>query len=95
MTLKTTAITAAALFGLLSAPASALTLINDDQDTYTIHVMIGEGDATNEKFELPYDHMMEDFCNEGCTIRLSNGASKHFVGDEVVLIQNGNFVVTE
>ena len=94
MNLKTTAI-AAAIFGLLATPASALSLINDDQETYTVQVMIGEGDATNETFELPYDQIKEDFCNEGCTIRLSNGATKHFAGDEIVLIQDGNFVVTE
>lgn len=94
MKLTTLAI-AASLFGLLSAPAYALTLINEDQATYNIEVMIGEGDASNESFELEYDYMADDFCNEGCTIRLSNGAEKHFVGHEVVKIKDGNFVVVE
>lgn len=94
MSFKSFLLTAAA-FCCLSAPAGALTLINDDQDSYIVELIIGEGDSTIEKFELEYDFAADDICPEGCTIRLNNGTEMSFAGHELVTIRNGHFVIAE
>ncbi len=80
---------------LAQVPAHALTLTNDDATTYTVEVLQGEGSASSEKYELEFDFMLEEICEGGCTIRLSSGASREFVGDEIVTIKDGAFVVAE
>lgn len=94
MKLRTILCTAAVL-GYLMVPAAAFTLVNEDQTTYTVDYMIGEGDATNGSFELEYDFAADDFCDEGCTIRLNNGAEMGFAGHENVAIRDGKFVIIE
>ena len=86
---------AAAFCGLLAAPASAITLVNEDQQTYTVDVFVGEGDSTNEQFELEYDYAADEFCTEGCKIRLDNGEEMHFSGHELVSIRNGKFAIAQ
>ncbi len=84
---------AAVAFGLMTAPAAAMTLINDDRQPYIVTVKIGEGDQTVEEFELEYDYAADEFCEEGCTIRLSNGTEMSFAGHELVTIRDGQFVI--
>ena len=80
---------------LFVSPAQALTLINDDQTTYTVEIVVGEGDSQNESYELQFDYMLEDICQSGCTIKLSNGAAQDFNGAEYVIIRDGKFVATD
>ena len=87
--------TAGVLAMLAIAPANALTLINNDDATYEVTAMIGEGDATMDTFELASGANRADFCEEGCLIRLNNGAEQSFQGDEIVTIKDGGFVMAE
>ena len=79
----------------LTAQAQALSLVNDDKATYTVEIVFGEGDANKQVYELPFDHIIEDICDGGCEIRLSNGIHKGFSGHEYVTIKDGGFVVAE
>ena len=94
MTLKSM-LFAAVAFGLMTAPAAAITLVNDDQQTYVVTVKIGEGDQTVEEFELEYDYAADEFCEEGCSIKLDNGTEMSFAGHELVSIRNGQFVIAK
>ena len=94
MTIKSTIFVLAATFAFVTQ-AQALSLVNDDQATYTVEIVFGEGDANKEMYDLPFDHIIEDVCGGGCEIRLSNGAQMEFNGDEYVTIKDGAFVVAE
>lgn len=94
MTFKSLLLSAAAL-SLLSVPASALDLTNNDDATYQVEIIIGEGDTSTEQHELNKDELLSEVCMQGCTIKLSNGAEQAFAGDETVAIKDGEFVIAE
>ena len=94
MTIKATFVLLAVSL-LFSSPVQALSLVNEDEATYVVELVFGEGDDNKDVYDLPYDHIIEDVCAAGCVIRLSNGKEKSFAGDEYVTIKNGAFVVTE
>jgi len=79
----------------LTVPVQALNLVNDDAETYSVEVAIGEGDTNMEKYELEQGQSLQEVCMEGCTVTLSNGANQAFVGDENVSIKDGEFVIAE
>lgn len=62
-------------FGLI-VPAHGFLLINDDKDTYTLELLIGENDPALETFTLNEGDVVEYECEEGCTIQLENGETK-------------------
>ena len=78
---------------LLSSPASALSLNNLDQATHVVEITTGDGEV--ETIELNDGQDLYDICNEGCFIRLDDGAEMGFDGTETVSIQNGEFVIAE
>ena len=80
---------------LVAAQAQALSLVNEDEATYTVELVYGEGDNNKDVYDLPYDHIIEDVCGGGCVIRLDNGAQQDFAGHEYVTIKDGAFVVAE
>ena len=80
---------------LVISPAHALTLVNEDQATYTVEIIEGQGSAQPETYELQYDYMLAEICDAGCTIKLSNGITQGFAGHEYVTIRDGKFVATE
>lgn len=86
---------ALAISALFATPAAALTIVNDDEVTYTLDVNLGEGDSNKQQYELPFDHLLEDICDAGCTIQLNNGAQMEFTGHEYVTIKDGTFVIAE
>ncbi len=94
MKLKSLTLALVASF-FLTVPVQALNLINDDAETYSVEIAIGEGDASIEKYELEQGSSLQETCMEGCTITLSNGTSQAFVGDENVSIKDGEFVIAE
>ena len=75
--------------------AFALELTNDDDTTYAIEIIEGEGDSTQRDYELDSDTILEFDCETGCTIQIVNGMQQQFNGDEVVTITNGEFVIVE
>lgn len=80
----------------LATPVAAFTLTNSDDETYALHVIVGEGGAGNaaaDSFELRSGKTI-DFCNMGCTVLLDNGSEGYFEGDMIVIIQKGEFFVT-
>lgn len=86
---------AMAACALLASPAVAIILINDDQQTHTIEVAIGEAESAYDRFELDYDHAADEFCTEGCKIRLGNSEEMSLSDHEVVAIRDGNFVIAD
>ncbi len=79
----------------LSGYASALTLQNNDSADYDVEVIAGQGDASTDEFVLGSGETKSGFCEEGCVVKLSTGAERHFVGDENVSIVDGDFVIAE
>ncbi len=94
MKLKSLLLSAAAL-SILSTNAFALDLANNDTVAYGVEIIMGEGDATNQKYDLKTEEVLTDVCMEGCTIKLSNGTEQGFAGDEIVSIKDGEFVIAE
>lgn len=89
-------LTAAGVLAMLATvPANALTLMNEDETAYEVSLIIGQGDAVTETFELEGGSARENFCEEGCIVRLSNGVEQSFEGNEIVTIKEGEFVVAE
>lgn len=86
-------IAAAAVVTLLMVPAAAFTLTNDDEETYSVELILGEGDALVETFDLMGGETASDVCMTGCTIRLSSGAESYFEGDMSVVIRGGDFEI--
>jgi len=80
---------------LVAGPAQAVTLTNEDAATYTVEVIVGEGDASNTSFELQSGETLADVCADGCVIRLNNGAEADFVGDEAITIKDGELTIAE
>jgi hypothetical protein len=94
MNLKTVLITFATV-GLLAAPANALNLVNGDDVEYQITVIEGQGDATSTKHDLEAGGEMTEFCANGCTLQINDGAAMNFTGNEEVRIEDGAFVVSQ
>lgn len=86
---------ALAVLAMFAAPANALTLTNSDDQTYEVTVVHGEGDASATLIELQGGANVADICEDGCTIQLDNGVEMSFNGDEIVSIQDGEFVLAE
>lgn len=86
----------AALVGVaMSASAgNALTINNQDDVSYVLEIVEGEGDVSVEMIDLEANQVVEDICNSGCTITLSNGESQSFLGDESVTVVEGKFVLS-
>ena len=80
---------------VITTPAFALDIINDDGTGYTVEVTQGQGSASSETFELEAGQTLTNVCGDGCTVKLDNGAEAMFAGDESVTIKDGEFVLTE
>ncbi|NNE24405.1 MAG: hypothetical protein HKN11_17525 [Rhizobiales bacterium] len=88
----------AATFGtlaMMAGTANALTLTNNDEVEYGLEVILGEGGADLQTLQLPGGQSLTDICDQGCTIKLPNGAEQEFEGDENVTIQDGEFMIAE
>ena len=85
----------AALFSLTCVHASAFTITNEDEETYQVEFVEGEGDATGEIVELAPDYMIEDACVNGCNLKLNNGQTGLFSEGQNVVIRGGKFVVVD
>ncbi len=80
---------------LSAGSAKALTLSNNDDITYAVDVIVGEGAAGQENYSLAEGQSLESICPDGCTIRLDNGVEGEFSGTESVAIIDGEFVISE
>ena len=80
---------------LLAGPAHALDLLNQDDQNYTIDVIVGQDTTDVESFAVEAGGTMTGICLNGCVLELSNGLSQTFTGVEEVLITDGDFVVSE
>ncbi len=80
---------------LLTGPSHALTLTNEDDTAYEVEVVLGVGDGGTEQYALEGGEMLADVCTEGCIVKLDNGVTQEFAGDEVIYIQDGKFVISE
>ena len=59
-----------------------------NRDTSGHKLVVTENDATQELTVQPSE-MIEDICNSGCTIKMSDGEEYQFDGTEVVSIEEG------
>ena len=84
-----------AVLGMSATASNALTISNQDNVSYVLEVVEGVGDASVELIDLEASQVIDDICNSGCTITLSNGASQSFLGDEWITIEDGQFVLAE
>lgn len=80
---------------LLTGAANALTLTNEDEAEYGVEVMLSQGDTEKQNYQLQGGGELADICNDGCTIKLENGAEQEFEGDEDVTIKDGKFSISE
>jgi len=81
------------LFALTSFTAAA-TLTNEDEETHSVQVTVGEGDAAVEVFELGEGESKTNFCDAGCEILLDSDEEAYLEGDMTVAIQDGEFVMS-
>ncbi len=94
--MNTKSVVAALLATVFMAGSShAITLTNEDDATYQVEVVLGEGDGSTKQFALESGETLADVCTEGCTVRLDNGATQEFGGDETIFVEDGKFVVSE
>lgn len=78
---------------LVSANAMALTLTNrDDVDQELTISEMGQSDS--QIVVVQPGTTLQDFCAAGCKIILSTGGEGEFEGNEVVTIEQNQFVVT-
>lgn len=86
MSVFKSAVTALALTGLLSSQALALTITNRDAKPHSVTVKHGDEE---KQLSLPEGAMIEEACDEGCTLRLA-GAEDDYAGgkDDKFVIQN-------
>lgn len=79
--------------GLLLTASQALALTVTNRDTSEQSLKITETGAQDSRVVVVEPgQTIADLCPSGCEIALSNGASASFDGDEIVNIQNGEFV---
>ncbi len=83
------------VFVFLAGPSHALTLINEDDATHSIEVILGEGDGGQKQHQLSSGEALSDICPQGCIIRLGDGIENKFSGDEEVIIEDGNLIILE
>jgi hypothetical protein len=81
-------------FGLI-VPAHGFLLINDDKDTYTLELLIGEDEPALETFTLNEGEAVEYECDGGCTIQLENGVSKMLMESDTLVIFEGEITIFE
>lgn len=75
----------------LTSFTAAFTLINEDDETHSVQVTIGEGDAKVEVFELGIGETKTDLCDIGCEMLLDSGDGVYVEGDMTVIIRDGEF----
>lgn len=85
----------AALPLFLTGQAYALTLNNCTQVELNLQIIEGDDDWEARDVVLSADRTHDVFCEEGCTIILENGVEESFDGDEVIHIENGQFVIVQ
>lgn len=71
-----------------TAPAAAVTLKNNDQESYQVEVI---AKSSARQFDLDAGNSMTDFCKTGCVIRLNGNAENEYSleGSERVSIEGG------
>jgi hypothetical protein len=92
-----------AIYALLAAPlaisliseAQALTLINRDTVSQTVQINEGGDEAVTSEIAIEMNQTVDGICLEGCILALENGVQEGFEGNETVIIENGDFVITE
>lgn len=77
---------------LAATSAQALTLTNRDATEHKL-VLI-EGDAQKDLILKPSE-TLQDLCESGCVIQLTNGEEYEFDGTEVVSIEDGIMYLEE
>ena len=78
----------------LSQAANALSITNRDASEMKMTVVEQEGQPGLE-FSIEAQQTLDNICAKGCVITLNNGETDTFEGEESVIIQNGQFTISE
>ena len=91
--IKILTISVAAIFsaGFTSAYGSGLT--NNDTITYQVEIIEDQDPATTHELEMYEGDVIFDYCEQGCLVRF-NGREYRFAGNEEMVIENGELIVT-
>ena len=81
-------VAAVALFAAFAAPASALTVTNNDETDYTIAITVGE---QNTEHAVATGASVEAACGDGCLISLIGADG---VVDEIEAVDADNLTIT-
>lgn len=73
--------------------AGAVTLTNQDDQTYLMELIVGEGSPTVDELTIEALETITDLCLDGCVVRLDNGEEMEFSGDETAEIRDGRLVL--
>ena len=94
MNWKTLVMTAGAI-SLLSGPAMAIELSNDDEQAH--HVIIRQNDSDQDTMEISIEagDVVVDICKDGCILQLEDGSEVTVTGSEEVTIDKEGFGVAE
>ena len=69
------AVAVVGIAAFVAGPAQALSLLNEDSDSYDVQIIQGEGSAAIDTFTIDAGQKVEDFCQDGCTLQLPDGTS--------------------
>lgn len=74
--------------------AQALSITNRDTDEIAITVSEGESKPVMNLTVKPGE-TLDNICATGCEISLANGATDTFEGEESILIEDGQLIISE
>lgn len=80
---------------IAAAPASALDITNYDDKEYNLTIISGQGDGAVTNLKIEAEGTLENLCEAGCTIKLDNGVTEHYSGEESIGIEEGELVTYE
>jgi hypothetical protein len=87
------ALAAAIIASFLAGQAQALTLTNRDAVDQRLQISEGGDETVTYEVVITAHQMLDELCQEGCTIALESGEQESFEGHEEVEIANGRFVI--
>ena len=80
------------VMAMLSGPVMALEVVNEDDKPYKVLVVQGEQTA---EITVESKGVVEDICNDGCTLQLEDGSQIKVKGSETVSIDDGGFAIAD
>lgn len=77
---------------MIGGPATALTLINEDEEPRTVTIKVGD---IKSRIVISAQELTTIDCQTGCTLQLASGDKATFVDEDEVVISEGAFSIEE